>query len=304
MKSVLNKDIKTLFLSKDSKYSIIDKYNIILSPELYWIRVFDIPVDSKSQINKLLPTLFEDILPEQDYEYHAIKLDGSKYTCFAYKSSEIIEVLKQSGLSLNRLNNIYFAQTELSNQAPFKYNESAYIQKDNCLIKIPKNFINDNASELNTINIKLSNNKIKLNLHQNLLSTKNTYILSAIFLIIALFNFFTISSINSEMDKLVENKAKIKKEQKLPATTIQLTSMSKSLDKIDKKQKGLRELVKNIFDIHKKVRSSKITHMQYNGKILLTIENITFYELKNELKKHKIKQISNKNNILKVEIQI
>lgn len=304
MKSVINKDIQTLFLYKDLKYSTDKRYNIILSPEFYWCRIFDIPVNSKSQIKKILPTLFEDILPHEDFEYHAIKLKENRYICFAYESSKIIEKIKDSGLNPIKLNNIYFAQTELISFCPFKIENLAYIEKEEILIQIPQRFLNDDITDLNLKNINLSNHKIKLNIHQNIISLKNIYIISASFLILALINSFAILSLNNEKDIIDENKSEMINNYGLPKTSIQLNSMIRSLKSTNTKQYELRMLLDKILLIKQNYPNTMVTHIQYNNKMFLEIKNLSFGVLKNTLQDYSIKEVSNKNNTLKVEINI
>ncbi len=305
MRFLTNKNINSLFLYKGAVLKPTeDHFNIIISPEFYWFRVFDIPTDSKRKIQKLLPTLFEDILPDSDFEYHSIKLQDKKYMCFAYKTNDILEGIKQSGLSISKLNNIYFAQTELKDYAPFSMNGSSYILQNDSLIKIPSQLSKDEYSNLDIKKIELSNNKIKLNIHQNLINTKNIYLLASIFLTIALINFISTIYINSYTDDLKNQKQMIKNEFDLPSTSIQMNSIISSISKINKEQLKIRKILRDIFSLYKYAPSSKIKQIQYNEKIVLSIENISFSDLKKHLKEYNIKQISNKDQILKVEIAI
>lgn len=305
MRFLTNKNINSLFLYKGAVLqSTDDFFNIIISPEFYWFRIFDIPTDSKRKIQKLLPTLFEDILPGNDFEYHSIKLQDKKHMCFAYKTNDILEGIKQSGLNTTKLNNIYFAQTELTHYAPFCMNGSAYIIQNDALIKIPTQLSKEEHKTLDIKNISLSNNNIKLNIHQNIINTKNIYLLSFIFLVISIINFISTVFINSDSKELNVQKQMIKKEFNLPATSIQMNSIINSISKTNQEQLKLRKALKDIFSLYKYAPNSKIKHIQYNEKIVLSIENISFNELKTHLIAYNIKQLLNKDKVLKVEISL
>ena len=78
------------------------KVDIILSPEFYWIRIFDIPVKNIAQAKAVLPSLFEDILLKVgELSYQVIKLEEGKYLCFAYINKKVFEAIKNSGINLS-----------------------------------------------------------------------------------------------------------------------------------------------------------------------------------------------------------
>ncbi len=304
MKLTLNKNIKNIFLSKNIQITEQkEQYNIILSPEFYWVRVFEAPVKSKKEFLKLVPTLFEDILPSDNFEYHAIKLEENKFLSFAYKSEDIVSALKEKGLFLSKLKNVYLAQSELIEQVPFKVEEFAYISKDNILIQIPANFIQEELEELKLTNIKLSNENIKLNLHQNIINKKNIITISSIFFIIALINFVNIFQTKSEMDNIDLEKTTIQQKYKLPRTTIQLNSIKKRLIKTDKKQSELRKTLNDIFSIYKRYPKSQIIHVNNSKKVVFDIKNVAFNSVQNHLRAYKLRQLSNKNGVLRIEVR-
>ena len=89
MNLVLNKNSK-IFLCSNTKIETSFKVDIILSPEFYWVRIFDIPVKNITQAKNVLPTLFEDIVDSiSDLSYQVIKLEDNKYLCFAYINKRI-----------------------------------------------------------------------------------------------------------------------------------------------------------------------------------------------------------------------
>ena len=86
---------KIFFLTKKSRYSYGEAADIILSPELYWVRIFDIPITNKRDMIKVVPTLFEDFLDVEEYKFYAVKQEENKYICFAYNENEITKIQKR-----------------------------------------------------------------------------------------------------------------------------------------------------------------------------------------------------------------
>ena len=78
-----NKKVKKVFLSLDTKIYETSKVDIILSPEFYWVRVFKLPVKSITQAKTVIPSLFEDLIVDNDkLSYYIIKIEENKYLCF------------------------------------------------------------------------------------------------------------------------------------------------------------------------------------------------------------------------------
>ena len=91
MNLVLDKNSK-IFLCADTKIESSFKVDIILSPEFYWIRIFELPVKNITQAKNVLPTLFEDIVENtSEHSYQVLKLEENKYLCFAYVNKRIYE---------------------------------------------------------------------------------------------------------------------------------------------------------------------------------------------------------------------
>ena len=79
-----NTQLKTLFLDPHSEIEHTDeKVNIILSPALYWVKRQTLPVKYIRDAMKLLPSIFEESVPEGHYSYSAYK-DGDTFVLFAY----------------------------------------------------------------------------------------------------------------------------------------------------------------------------------------------------------------------------
>ena len=168
------------------------KVDIILSPEFYWVRLFDIPVKNIAQAKAVLPSLFEDILLKVgELSYQVIKLEEGKYLCFAYINKKIFEAIKNSGISLSLVNAVYFAQNECKDFKQFSVEDKSFLYtNDNILVKVPNEMLSEKMELNNFIeNINFSSNKIDIKLYNNLLSSKQIKTVLIICFIISVVNF-------------------------------------------------------------------------------------------------------------------
>lgn len=245
MNLVSNKN-KKIFLSTQTKIYETSKVDIILSPEFYWIRIFEIPVKNISQAKKVVPTLFEDLFDEsKELSYQIIKLEEYKYICFAYANQKIYEAIKQSGINLSLVNSIYFAQNECREFSQFIVEDKSYLYtKDGILVKVPQELLSEKIDLNEHINnINLSTFKVDIKLYNNFLSKKQIYGLLSIFFIIFAVNFskyFVYLDENSMLDEKIEN---IKKTNNLPNSMIQIDSIINTNSRIVQKEIEKRELL-------------------------------------------------------------
>ena len=148
MNLVSSNKIKKIFLCSNMKIYENSKVDIILSPEFYWVRIFDIPVKNITQAKAVLPTLFEDILSKVgELSYQVIKLEENKYLCFAYINKKIFEAIKQTGVNLSLVNGVSFEDANEKSNIVFNYTNT----KQTGILP------NSNLSK-NNFNISISNN--------------------------------------------------------------------------------------------------------------------------------------------------
>jgi len=232
--SLVSSKSKKVFLSLDSKIEVDSKVDIILSPEFYWVRIFDIPVKSITQARHVLPTLFEDILENvRELSFQVIKLEENKYLCFAYINKKIYEHIKKSGVNLSLVNAVYFAQNECNGIEQFIVNDKSYVYTpDGILVKVP-NAIATNAVNLDEKidSIELSSNKIDIKLYNNVLTSKQIYSIIAVFLIISAINFYKLFDYKNEIKQLDEKIEKTRKSSNLPSSSLQTNSILKKYKK-------------------------------------------------------------------------
>lgn len=227
MNLVLNKNNK-IFLCSNTKIETFFKVDIILSPEFYWVRIFDIPVKNISQARNVLPMLFEDIIDStNELSYQVLKLEENKYLCFAYVNKRIYEAIKDSGINLSLVNSVYFAQNECKDFKQFNVDDKSFMYtEDGILVKVPNDLLLDKLDLNEHINnINLSSNKVDIKLYNNILSRKQIYFISIVCLLVSFINFIKIYDYKSESSK-IENKINQEKDRNnLPSSILQVDAI-------------------------------------------------------------------------------
>ena len=259
--NLVSSNSQKVFLCSDTKIDVKGKVDIILSPEFYWVRIFDIPVKSTAQARHVLPTLFEDILENvKELSYQVIKLEEDKYLCFAYENKRIFEAIKKSGVSLSAVNSVYFAQNECKNYEQFiADNKSFLYTQDGILVKVPNGLLT-NAVNISDVleKIELSSNKVEIKLYNNVLTPKQIYSLVAVLLILACVNFFKLYDYKSENSKFEDKLETLKANSKIPSSMIQTNSILKKYKKLSSLEIKKRELISYILE-NKSIKIKKLT---------------------------------------------
>ena len=264
-----NKKLPTLFLDPLSEYGAIDSsVNIILSPSLYWVKKVSLPVKYARDAKKLLPSIFEDILPDGKYNYYAYKSDD-EFIIFAYSDKLIIDTLAQKGIPLSNVANIYFAQSEVTGiEGALKINEAQSIYvKDEILILVPCCWIEEKG-ELDLAKINLSKHNIALEKFGHIVETKSLYKIGAILMVLILLitteYFITadkVSTILTAKDELFEKNS-------LQSTTFQNKSMLKKYKAIHQSQTNLRDIMSVILSLRLK-SDEKISFIDMKSKKII-----------------------------------
>ena len=301
--SLVSNNNKKVFLSTNTKISSIEKVNIILSPELYWVRIFDIPVKNITNARHVLPTLFEDILTNvSELSYQVVKLEENKYLCFAYINKTIYEAIKKSGIALSLVDNVYFAQNECTKLKEFTFDDKSFLYSpDNILIKVPKVMLSNPIDLNKNINqIELSSHKIDIKLYNNVLSSKQIYSILAIILCMCIINVYKLFDYKTQSAKLENQIEMEKKKSNLPSSMLQTNSILskyKSIENEDiKKREFLEYLLSNKrFKINKINLNKNVVFITFNSSDKVRLENYIS-------KKYKI--ISSKVKALDIQVQV
>jgi len=304
-----NKKLKTIFLDTHSKeFKIVGRVNIVLSPTLYWVKKLSLPVKYARDAKKLLPSIFEDTIPEGNYSYYIYK-SGEYFIAFAYEDKKIFDILAQKGIKNSQIANIYFAQTELNHMENiFKIDKEQIIGvKDDIVLLLPSALFTQ-SKKLDMSNIKHSKHRVNLTQFGHIIDKKSLYKITAI--LIAFIVLITIELVMTyqKTDTIIINKEELFSKYKLKSTMFQNKSMLKKYKTIHIKQMRIRENISAILSLHL-IKESKLTQLILKNKVLIaTFSGVKQGEeirITRALQKRKIVfKSSFKKNIFKVEMQL
>ena len=309
MFSKFNKQIDIIFLDiHSSSFAVSEGVNVILSPSLYWVKKVVLPVKYLRDVKALLPSLFEDILPEGNYSYSAYK-SGEEFYIFAYEDKLILDTLHAKGITTAQVYNVYFAQSELFDlETIIQIDEKQSLyKKDDILLLIPSQWVKS-GEKLDLDHIVLSKNSIVLKQFSHLVNEKSLYTLAGVaivFLILIASEYFItldkISKVQTLKEEVFTNAG-------LKATMFQNISMLKDYKKIEKRQTRLRTEIVNILNIPL-TNDTKILDLSLKGQtVKVAFEPITNGAqslIFNHLKSQHIKFKSMlESNVLRLEIEL
>ena len=259
-----------LFLDPTSaivEYEKGEKFDIVLSPSLYWVKKITLPVKSVREAKKLLESIFEDSLPEGHYSYTAYK-SGDEFLVFAYEDKKILELLNAKNINLVDVKSIHFAQNEFSSlEGALKINatQSMYL-KDEVLVLAPSAWISE-SEPLNLENISLSKKSIKLQQFGHIVDNKSLYKIGAILVILALILMVEIFVASSKKDAVVALQDEVFSKYKLQPTMFQNRSTKSKYKSIHKTQTKLRQYIAYFLTM-KLNKTQKITLIEFKNKLL------------------------------------
>ncbi len=263
-----NNKLNTIFLDINSpRFEITGKVNVILSPSLYWVKKLSLPVKYTRDVKKLLPSVFEDILPTGNYNYSVYK-SGDDFFGFAYEDKKILELLTKKGVTFSNIANVYFAQSELTNltgSAKISEFQSIY-KKDDIVILVPCCWVEEGlALDLNEI--VLSKNTITLQQFSHIVDEKSIYNIGAILLI---FIVLIASEYIMTTQKIVHVTNEIENvftQNNLKSTMFENKAMLKKYDFIHEKQTKVREYLSLILSWQLK-DTEKLSSVGFKNNVL------------------------------------
>lgn len=260
-----NTKLQTIFLDPHSEYDeITTKVNVILSPSLYWVKKMALPVKYEREAKKLLPSIFEDILPEGSYSYAAYK-SGEEFLIFAYSDKLILETLSQKGIALSNVANVYFAQSEIKDiEGALKINEMQSIyMKDGLLILVPCCWIEEKGA-LDLTALKHSNHSITLAQFGHIVDNRSIFKIAAILMVLILLVSTEYFITTQKASSLTALKEELFDKYELKSTMFQNQALLKKYRGIHSTQSRVREVTSYFLAL--KLKSG---------------ENITLINLKN-----------------------
>jgi len=224
-------------------YTLDEAVNVILSPSLYWVKRINLPIKYLRDVKSLLPSLFEDILPEGKYSYSAYKEEDA-FLLFAYNDKEILDLLAKKGINATNLNNVYLAQSEFDTiQAPVKVtDDSVLVLQNNVVVKLPLSLFPD-ADTLELSEHTYSKQAIHLTRFNQIADKKSQVVFGSIlgFLIIMFTTEWLITA--SKTTAIIEKQAEVFEHYHLQATSFQNEAVHAKLNNIFERQTRIRDIL-------------------------------------------------------------
>lgn len=255
------------------------KYNIILSPHLYWVKKLSLPLKSAKEVKKVAHTLFEDSLPEDvSYSYEAYK-KGEEFFVFAYNDAEILALLEEKGITSANIAAIYFAQSELDAlEGAYRVNDTEALQvKEGVVVLLPSEWF-DTLKTLDIDALKPSKHRLKLQHFNNVIEKSS---LNKIMIVLALFIVVLITELfiyKHQVTMLTEEKENVFGKYQLKPTMMQNRAILEHYTRKNAQQKKLRLALLSLLQSHLK-SSQKIKSIVYGDALLkVTVSNVSAQE--------------------------
>jgi hypothetical protein len=247
-----------------------EKVDIILSPSLYWIKKISLPLNSLREVKTLLPSIFEDMLPEGIYSYSVYKnSEDSLFYAFAYEDKKILDVIAQHNIPMTNIGSVHFAQSELHNIGhAMKVNEQQCLYvKDSIVVLVPTSWVKE-KEELDLSGITLSKHKITLQQFAHIIDYKSLYGVISVLLILILISFSELLITTQRSQEIVTKTDEIFVKDGLRPTMFENRSILKKFEKTHEIQTRLREYLAYLLSL-KLNTNEKITLLSLKNKVIL-----------------------------------
>ena len=238
----------TIYLDGKSNFSHIQSsIDVVLSPRYYWVRKAILPVKSASKANKIVKSFFEDILPESlgAYKYKVTKIKSinenlkknqNEFYLYAYQDHSIKEAISGSGVDMQYINKVFFAQSELMSTIVLDVgDEEVLVTQDGIVIKVSAHIF-DQELEMVPVqvflrNLEKSKEFISIDQHQYAIDDQSSTKIMVLLALFALALFAEYFMFSSHHQVLATTSKTAQQKYDLPASTMQLNSILSSLEK-------------------------------------------------------------------------
>ena len=261
-----SKKRETLFLEPSLEYkNILQETNIVLSPSLYWVKKISLPLKSVRDVKKLLPSIFEDILPDGNYSYSAYKKEGY-FLVFAYEDRRILEIIAQKNISVANIAKICFAQIFFEEiDLPLRISkEQALVMQDGVIVIVPSLW-HPEAKELHIDDRVFPKETIVLEKFNHIVDKKNIYKVSSLLFFIAMLLGAELLIVDQNRDDILLAKEELFSKHNLKPTMMQNESLAKKYNLIHQQQMKLRSIIGTILTLGIKI-DKKIASIAYKEK--------------------------------------
>ena len=246
MTKIFKSKNELFYFSKNSPVQEKGHFDVILSPEFYWVKKVELPVKKVSAAKRLAESVYEGSLPSGDFAYDVSKHNDA-FIIVAYDKEGISAELSKKFIKDAKVSAVYFSQNEFLELEDCcgvdQYN--SLINLEGLIMQVPR-VCTESKKEIGAYleNKKLSNKKITLSsLESEVVGKKEVVVLATgMGLLLTSFglDWFNYAQATKKLD---DQRTEIITKYNLPQTSMQLNSIKKSLTKTFKAQKKIRDEV-------------------------------------------------------------
>ncbi len=245
MKNLLQNRARLFYLHKNAVPQEEGVFDLILSPQFYWVKKVSLPVKRVSAAKKLAESVFEGSLPEGNYSYDVTVAEDGEFILIAYDKAEIADAIERFFIKNAKVQGAWFAQHACSDldECCTVDEDSSLVNLNGLLVQIPRNCTEPKLTidkYLETLHPK--GKKIRFGtLDAEVIDQKTfVYLAAASLLFLGAFG-IEYFDYRRALSQLEANKAALVRKYDLPPTTIQLESIKHRLEKTFRTQKKLRD---------------------------------------------------------------
>jgi len=237
------RSFEVIFLDRGEKVSLRGKGVVILSPAFYWFHREKLDI-SLSQARKIAPSIFEGMVPPGEYSYFVERV-GDEYHFYAYEDSKILEALQDQGIRPSQVIKVYPAQMVFRDlTAPVALGGRVLMSDNGSVVALPQGIVRSGVQSIDLNSLKLPKKSLPLRAYSmGAISQEQIFTLSLLlFFAILLYGIQTFLH-KRELGQLLTQEEIIRGRYHLPATSIELKSILSSLEKVEREQLRMREVV-------------------------------------------------------------
>ncbi|MDQ1244305.1 MAG: hypothetical protein QG565_645 [Campylobacterota bacterium] len=268
-----SKKIETLFLEPSLEFKSVEQnVNIILSPSFYWVKKISLPLKRERDVKKLLPSIFEEILPNGNYSYTVYKKEDY-FLAFAYEDRVILEFLAARGVSMPHIANICFAQIFFSEaDLPLRISkERTLVMQDGIVLMVPSSW-QMSAKEFCLDDRVFPKQTIVLEKFNHIVDKKNIYQIGSLLVFVALLFGTELFMLQQNRDDVLSAKENLFATHNLKSTMMQNESMAKRYSALHEEQMKFRGIIAAIINLQLG-QNEKIDSISYQNRSIRVLLN-------------------------------
>ena len=271
---IFKSQARVIFFDTDSPFFQREEMlDIILSPGHYWVKRVELPVKYLRDVKKLLPSLFEEILPKGEYSYTAYR-DGETYLIFAYNDEAIVHALNEKGIRTAQINKVYFAQSEFGDLegAVALNGDNVMMVEKGLLLKLPAYFA-DSVTALDLSDHKCSSHNIALARYTHIADKKSMILFASSMAVLIAFLMVEWGIVSTKTSDIEAKRTDLFETYGLKSTRLQNEAIMDRLEKRYIKQTKIRSLSSMLFDL-KLNKTEKMTRFDILASKLVAEFNV------------------------------